>query len=257
MQTPLVLDAALQLAAQAPGLRLSGPAWEALLASLGTAAPSPGSPPPGGAQLSPTAQLLAQVLDASVRKALPALSLRLETATGQAPPQQVAAALADAVSGSGMFFESHLAEWVQGTRNTAAVLVESQMRAATETATAGTAPFQQQVAALATGEMTFCFPAWPGQRVELTVSGDADPGPQDGAGERSFFARLEMGLPALGVVQAVLSLRPQGIDVDLRASAPPTAQALEEDRGSLAGALAAAGLRVGRIEVRGGDGDAS
>lgn len=256
MQTLLALDAPLQLAAQSPGLRLSGPAWEALLASLGTAAPSPGSPAPGGAQLSPTAQLLAQVLHRSVRDSPPALSLRVEVATGQAAPQQIAAALADAISGSGIFFESHLAEWVQGTRNTAAVLAESQTRAATETATAGTAPFQQQLAALATGEMTFCFSAWPGQRVELTVSGDAGPGPQDDTGERCFFAHLEMDLPALGAVRAVLSLRPQGIDVDLRASAPPAAQALEEDRGSLAGALAAAGLRVGRIEVRGGDRDA-
>lgn len=253
MQTPLALDAPLQLAAQAPGLRLSGPAWEALLASLGTSAPPPDALPPGGALLSSTAQMLAQVLaqviDGSVRKSLPALSLRLATAAGQAPPQQVAAALADAVSGSGMFFESHLAEWVQGTRNTAAVLAESGTRAATETATAGMPPFQQQVAALATGEMAFVFPAWPGQRAELAVSGDAGPGPQNDPDARGFFAHLEMDLPLLGAVRAALSLRPQGIDVELRAAARPTRQALEDNRGSLAGALAAAGLHVVRIEV--------
>ena len=249
MQTPLVLDAALQLAAQAPGLRLSGPAWEALLASLGTAPPPPGAPPSGGAQLSPTAQLFAQVLKRSVHESPPALGLRVEMAAGQTHPQQVAAALADAVSGSGMFYESHLAEWVQGSRNTAALLAESQMRAATETATGGTATFQQQVAALATGNMAFFFSAWPGQRVELAVSGDAGPDPQHDPGGPSFVAQLEMDLPVLGAVRAMLSLRPQGIDVELRASAPPTAQALEDNRSSLAGVLAAAGLQVGRIEV--------
>ncbi|MBI3375626.1 MAG: flagellar hook-length control protein FliK [Betaproteobacteria bacterium] len=251
MQTPLVLDASVQLAArlaaQAPSLRFSGLAWEALLAS-----PFPDTTAPNGAQLSPTARMFAQVLDASARESLPALTLRVDKTAGQAPPQQVAAALADAISGSGMFFESHLADWVQGAQNAASVLAEAQLRAATDSGTAGTALFQQQVSALATGEMAFLLPAWPGQTVALTISGEPGPGQQKGAAERSFFAHLETDLPELGPVHAVLSLKPHGIDVDLRASAPPTAQALDENRNALARALVAAGLRVGRIEVGNG-----
>ena len=100
--------------------------------------------------------------------------------------------------------------------------------------------------------MAFLFPAWPGQRVALSVSGEPGAGPQNGAAERSFFARLEMDLPELGSVHAVLSLNPQGIDVDLRAALPHTAQALDENRSTLARALAAAGLHAGRIEVGSG-----
>ncbi|MFY9314386.1 MAG: flagellar hook-length control protein FliK [Burkholderiales bacterium] len=198
----------------------------------------------------------ARLLEGALRDAPAPLALRLQTpppALSNAPalPQQLAGALAKAVSGSGVFFESHLAEWVRGARDTAPVLAEAQARAATLAAApeaAGEPALRQQLASLVTGELTFQFAAWPGQDATLAIGGEPEPAAQAAAPERAFHAHLEMELPVLGPVHAMLSLNARGIDIDVRGAAAAV-DALRAGRDSLAQALAAADLRVGRIEV--------
>ena len=206
-------------------------------------------------RLSETAQTLARVLDGALREPPPPTPLRLELTAAHAAPERLAAALANAVSGSGAFFESHLADWVQGARSSESVLAEAQVRASTLASageSAGDGALRQQIASLVTGEMAFRFAAWPGQHAVLVVGKEPEQASRSTDPKQVFFARLEMEFAELGPVQAVLHLSAQGIDVDLRASAHGTEQSLEANRGTLAQALASSGLRVGRIEVGGG-----
>jgi len=227
----------------------------AALPALQAASPAPA--PTGSTLVGETIPALARLLDGALRDPPAPLALRLETSASAAPvgaaaPQRLAPALAAAVSGSGVFFESHLADWVRGARDTAPLLAEAQARAATLAAApdaAGEAAFRQQLSSLVTGELAFQFPAWPGQSAALVIGKEPEQAPPGTPPGRTFFARLEMELPELGSVQAVLNLNARGIDVDLRAATSATAQALDAGRGSLAQALAAAQVQVGRVEV--------
>jgi hypothetical protein len=223
-----------------------------------SAAEIPAAPPPAvSALVGETVPALARLLDGALRDPPAALALRFETLPPGAPgtpaaPQRLASALAEAVSGSGVFFESHLADWVRGARDTAPLLAEAQARAATLAAVpdaAGEAAFRQQISSLVTGELAFRFPAWPGQNAALVIGREPGQASQAAPPDRVFFARLEMALPELGAVQAVLNLNSRGIDIDLRAATLATADALGAARDSLAQAFAAADLRAGRIEV--------
>ena len=227
----------------------------AALAALPAAATPPA--PADSAQLGETLPALARLLDGALRNPPAPLSLRLEapaseTAGAPAAPPQLAGALAAAVSGSGVFFESHLAEWVRGARDTAPMLVEAQARVdalAIAPEAAGEAAFRQQLASLVTGELAFQFAAWPGQNATLTIGREPEQAPPAAVPERVFLAHLELAMPELGPVRATLNLNGRGIDIDVSAATAASAQALRAARDSLVQALAAAQLQVGRIEV--------
>jgi len=96
-------------------------------------------------RLSPTARLIATLLPPPGEMAPPAPLDRgqpLLPATGlmQAPAAQLAATLEKAVSESGVFYEAHLAEWVQGRRPLGELLQEPQARFAQPQATLSAPP---------------------------------------------------------------------------------------------------------------------
>jgi hypothetical protein len=212
---------------------------------------------------------LARLLEGALREPPPPLALRLETlphaaaTRAPAPAAQLASALAEAISGSGVFFQSHLAQWVGGTRDAASLLAEARAGAgqlAPDTAgamnlpavpdSAGSAPLRQQIASFVTGELAFQFAAWPGQDATLAIGSEPEHDAPADPDERAYFARLETDLAELGPVRAVLRLNARGIDIELRAADPDTAATLGCARDSLARAFAAADLHAGRIEVR-------
>lgn len=242
------------------------PLARAALAALPAAAESPAAA--ASTHLAETLLALARLLDGASRHPPAPLPLRLgvaapetaDTTAGARPaapgapaaPPRLASALAAAVSGSGVFFESHLAEWVRGARDTAPVLLEARARMeALPTApdALGGAAFRQQLASLVTGELAFLFAAWPGQSATLTVGRESHQAPPAALPERAFFAHLELAMPELGPVRATLNLNGRGIDINLSATTGASAQALRAARDSLVQALAAAQLQVGRVEV--------
>lgn len=227
----------------------------AALPDLPLAAVAP--PPADSARVEKTIPALARLLDSALRDPPEPLALRVETppataALGAGAPRQLAAALAEAISRSGVFFESHLADWVRGGRETAPLLAEAQARAATLAAApdaSGEAAFRQQLSSLVTGELAFQFAAWPGQNAALVIGGEPEQASPAAAPGRTFFARLEMQLPELGYVEALLSLNSGDLRINLRAAAPATVTTLDGARDTLAQAFAQADLRVGRIDV--------
>ncbi|KON80237.1 flagellar hook-length control protein FliK [Azoarcus sp. PA01] len=200
-------------------------------------------------------------------------------ANGAAP---LAPALRQALTQSGLFYESHQQQWLGGRIDTAALRHEPQGRYAPEI-TAGatgatgaatksaeqpklsdaTAPpnpnparaaaiperlmpvVHQQLDALATQHYVWHGQVWPGQNVEWEID---DPqrdrrGDSDGGDvAENWNTTLRLTLPRLGGLEAHLVVSPAGVALRLLADDPATVAALDAARARLDDALAAANL---------------
>jgi len=223
-----------------------------------------------------------------------------------APPAtpQFAALLKDAVSKSGLFYESHQAQWAAGEKPLTELLREpqgklSEPRAFThaQATVAGqsgqpgqliqpdaaqqvkagvanhlaassatlaenksaepvhpqTAPLvQQQLDVLDTRQLVWQGQVWPGQDLRWQIEERAA-----NAGEselaREWQTRLDLHLPHLGEVNALLKISPQGgIQIALTAHSPEIAQTLKAASAALNQNLESAGLQLTRLEVSDG-----
>ena len=175
-----------------------------------------------------------------------------------------AATLRELVNLSGLFYESHQAQWVEGARTRDELQREPQGRlpplppAAGERAEAApldtrTAPIvQQQLNALEARHLVWQGQIWPGQamRWEIGETGGDDEDGARTAGEpaaRAWSTRLDLALPRLGGVSAVLTLAADGLRVRLSAEAPATGELFAGELEALRGALGAAGLVVSQL----------
>jgi len=238
-----------------------------------------------GASLSATGRFLgALAQDAAGSLAAPPWT-RVAPALS-APPvdsRQLPALLRDALSRSGLFYESHQAQWVAGKRTLGQLLQEPQGGLSTgassrlirviekparnvnsepEAAAAGAvrnanAPVhaqtltlvQQQLSVLETGQLSWCGEIWPGQWMDWDIAEHRPAASETDAPSR-WQTRLCLTLPKLGEVAATLALDPRGVRITLGATATGTAALLENSQQPLAAAMAAAGLSVLAVEVR-------
>jgi hypothetical protein len=260
----------------------------AVAANTGTeAAPAPPAP----TQLSEAARAISALLDsqaapepAPVRGVAP-----LWTSPAPPPAPELARALAQAVAGSGLFYEAHLAQFAQGTRTLAQLQDEPQAKlppadtshpshlvadasAPASAATHATAPapaaavvpspahvpvlhpgaadlVQQQLQLLATDVFRWSGEPWPGARMDWQV-GEDDSAPATEPAGRAWTTRLQVVLPSLGAVDAMLRLDANGaLQVRVAAADPRAASELEARRAALVQRLDAAGLRVQACNV--------
>ena len=174
-----------------------------------------------------------------------------------------AATLRELVNLSGLFYESHQAQWVEGARTRDELQREPQGRlpplppAAGERTEAApldarTAPIvQQQLNALEARHLVWQGQIWPGQpmRWEIEERGDDEDGAPAAAEPpaRAWSTRLDLALPRLGGVSAVLTLAAEGLRVRLSAEAPATGELFAGELEALRGALGAAGLVVSQL----------
>jgi len=160
-----------------------------------------------------------------------------------AAPRPAAAAgdrLRHAVERSGLFYESHVAQWAGGAREEAELRAEALRLAAGAESSAQR--MAAQVALLQDGVLRIEGPAWPGQPMRLAIAREDGAPADDGvaAAEPVFTAQLALELPQLGPIEVVLRLAGAAVSADLRAHRPDAlAQALPE----LADRFAACGLR--------------
>lgn len=222
---------------------------------------------------------------------------------GAPPPlAQFAALLKDTVIKSGLFYESHQAQWAAGDRPLTELLREPQGRlsepraftAAQQAANAAqatlastplgqapkvdlpnplapvlsnststqepvhpqTAPLvQQQLETLDQRQLLWQGQVWPGQDMRWQIEErSAREGEQDA--EREWQTRLELSLPHLGQVSALLKFTPQGIRIELAAPASETAQALQSAGPLLNQGMERAGLHLIEMKVEANDGSA-
>ena len=211
-------------------------------------------------------------------------------------PAQFAALLKAAVSQSGLFYESHQAQWVAGEKPLTELLREPQGRLSEPRAFAnaptaagqgaqpdaaqlakvaasqllatanvtltdkGTEPVhpqttplvQQQLEVLDTRQLVWQGQVWPGQELRWQIEEQtARTDEIDTA--RTWQTRLDLHLPNLGEVNALLKISPQGtIQIALTAHSPEIAQTLQAASAALNQGLERAGLQLTQIEVASG-----
>ncbi|MCD2515688.1 flagellar hook-length control protein FliK [Massilia sp. G4R7] len=232
-----------------------------LQAAAGGAAALPGGAEARNTTLSRTGQAIGGVLAAAAKAESPQTA-----ALGRAPvvgaptgdAAGIAQGLQQAVGKSGLFYESHVAEWAQGGRALSDLNAEPQQQAAREgqrpqANDPATAQFiNLQLATQEQAQVAWQGNLWPAQPMRLELGREVEnEGQGDGGGteERAWHSRLRLNFPGLGEVDARLTLH--GGALQLRVSAgDDSAALLRRNQASLAGALDAAGTPLAAFEVR-------
>lgn len=213
-------------------------------------------------QLSSTARLLSSLTQQPLEKAFvrPANSAPLWTGATQFPDTaELAAKLHSTLSQSGLFYESHQAQWLAGTRNTAQLLQEPQnlpaqqlktawgldeqtartsstvtLNSATSTPVAAQERIsipgipdhlqpliQQQLNALETRQVQWQGQIWPNQEMEWQIREETSRSPSGEEG-RQWATQIHLNLPNLGEVTATLRFGNNGLSVTLDADKSAT-----------------------------------
>ena len=193
----------------------------------------------------------------------------------------LARSLASALGRSGLFYESHQAQWVMGTRSLADLLLEPQAGLSALTgklsgadadsrgdAVAGAyknitnaadasdpvhpaamALVRQQLEVFETRQFAWQGVAWPGQSIAWDAAEEAPQGPEDQEGSNqptsgAWKTRLRLTMPNLGQITANLRLDALGIEVRLAAVDAGTAAVLRTGATPLANGLESAGIKL-------------
>lgn len=110
---------------------------------------------------------------------------------------------------------------------------------------------RQQLELLATQQFRFAGEAWPGVPIEWELlRAEADAAAADGEAARPWSSRLRLQLPNLGVVEAVLSLGPGGLDARVATPETDVAARFIAARPQLRSQLEAHGIAVQRLSVQ-------
>lgn len=241
-------------------------------------------------QIGATARLLADLAQLPVKS--PLTRQLSQTAVWQIPgmtdTKQLATSLRNALANSGLFYESHQAQWVRGERSTAQLLVEPQNQllenrlpansanqaaallsgneanlsanASSPSSTAHTGTnnspvakellplVQQQLHTLETHQLTWVGPVWPGQEMQWEIQGQ--PQHQSAqADERQWSTEMELALPKLGDVHAKLIFTGGSLQLTLQAADSATLALFNRALPQLQNALAHADIALTHTSV--------
>lgn len=197
--------------------------------------------------------------------------------------KQLAGALREALANSGLFYESHQAQWVRGERSTAQLLVEPQnqltgkqpvpantnqpAQPADESYSSAAAPpsaqpaktpgdsglpiarellplVQQQLHTLETHQLTWIGQVWPGQEMQWEIQGQPEHHAPRQQNEREWSTEMELALPRLGDVHARLVFAESGLRMTLHAADSGTVGLFNRALPQLRNALADAGIAL-------------
>ncbi len=211
--------------------------------------------------LSPAARTISTVLAAAMKADPPLTAVKgqdplLPQPTPDAP--RIAAALQQAMTKSGLFYESHVAEWAQGQRAMTDLSSEPQMvqaRAgtpfvATEPATAQF--ISLQLSSQEQGQVAWHGQLWPGQPMQWQIQKDAPKREHQADGEEAstWQSRLRLRFAQLGELDARIVLDGQRLHVRLRADSEAARARLDEHASRLLEALEAAGTPLASLAIR-------
>ncbi|MGH8853701.1 MAG: flagellar hook-length control protein FliK, partial [Telluria sp.] len=231
-----------------------------LQASAAGAAGLAGGAESANTTLSAAGKAIGGVLAAAQKAEVPMTALvgraPLVAAAG-ADASSIAAGLQQAVGKSGLFYESHVAEWAQGARPLAELNAEPQQQLAREGVRQqpldpSTAQFiNLQLATQEQAQLNWQGNLWPGQALQLEVQRDTREGHEGGdEPDAPWHSRLRLSFPELGELDARLTLSGGRLQVQFAAGSDATADLLRRHISSLAGALAASGTELAGFEVR-------
>ena len=180
-----------------------------------------------------------------------------------ADPAQVAQKLRDAVGSSGLFYESHVAEWAEGKRPLASLLLEPQMQKAlqadaqkTGTDLASAQLINMQLHTHEQARVQWQGEAWPGQKMQWDISRDAPEGQQQehaGGDEEAAAWRssVRFQFPLLGDLAAQVVLQGGRVAIQMQAGSEASAATLRQHAARLEAALDAAGWPLMSLSIAG------
>jgi hypothetical protein len=195
--------------------------------------------------------------------------------------KEFATTLRNSLSQSGLFYESHQAQWVAGERKLTDLLQEPQGKLSALNPGAGTevaqknapvsmqsdgvlaqsasrmpvhaeavALVQQQLQTLDSRQLVWQGQVWQGQPMEWRV--EERSAREGGVGDVEmphWQTSLRLQLPRLGDVQATLAFTQQGLRIDLKAADAGTAEAMRSAQDKLRSSMEASGLNVLAMSV--------
>ena len=217
-------------------------------------------------ELSTTARAISSVLVQA--ESVPGAPLSLVgkaalMATPGADPAGVAQKLRDAVASSGLFYESHVAEWAEGKRPLASLLLEPQMQKAApgETPRTGTDLASAQLINLQLhtheqARVQWQGEAWPGQKMQWDISQDAPEGQQHAGTEgdeeaTAWRSNVRFQFPLLGDLAAHVVLQGGRVAIQLQAGSETSADTLRQHAARLEASLDAAGWPLSSLTIAG------
>lgn len=178
----------------------------------------------------------------------------------------LAPVLKQALTQSGMFYESHQARWVAGQLPLDNLRQEPQGRLVMEPPAGGRADqpllqgtgvpreiaplVQQQLDGLANQNFAWQGQIWPGQKMWWEIGENPEDRNMVGDEPGRWHTRIKLSLPQLGGIDADLRLQKNGeLGVRIVADSPASESRLQSEMGSLLEQMAAAGLNVGQVLI--------
>lgn len=190
-----------------------------------------------------------------------------ETTSGTIPPQQItstpmiqmlpstiaesASRLQQALTETGLFYESHLAEWLAGKRSFDQLHREPQSKLSDTDKNHGSYHFvQQQLMVLETGAIAWKGEVWPGQKVEWAVIEQEKKEKQEiEKNSSSWISRINITLPHLGQIMITLHINKLGTNIHIATEQDITNDLLVNNQSGLVKAIEAGGIRLQSLIV--------
>jgi hypothetical protein len=164
----------------------------------------------------------------------------------------LAQALRDGIEKSGLFYESHVAEWADGTRSRADLALEPQARGMPPPTNPDTAQLiNLQLNAHEQGKVAWQGQLWPGQDLHWEVEREASGRQDGGEGESgaTWQSSLRLRFGALGEVAARVVLAGDQLHIRLDAPDAGIKGLLDAHGARLAQALDAAGTPLATLAI--------
>jgi Flagellar hook-length control protein FliK len=181
---------------------------------------------------------------------------------------EFAKALRHSITSSGLFYESHLKDWVNNQRALSEIRAEPQAKSVNESASAGAASVstqqlttdgaipenvlpivQHQLAALETHMGMWRTEVWPNQFAQLSIEQEDSPPTSPESDKSSWRASLKMQLPNLGSVEIAISLLGDRPQISVKTVESLAEKTLKGARATLIESLDGAGFTDAAIEV--------
>ena len=189
---------------------------------------------------------------------------------------QLAGLLSEALGNSGLFYESHQAQWLEGARSTSQLLQEPQNSAtANSSATVGISSMpdgntstpsqlntaastgekmpiipdhlqplvQQQINALETRQVFWQGNIWPSQTMQWEIHEQDSPTPST-ENQKRWTTQIHLDLPNLGIVSATLCFNSVGLSLKLNADSAATRTTLGNASSQLVATMSDYGIPI-------------
>ena len=222
----------------------------------------PSTPAP---TLSSAARVLTSLLSAAQGSAATLIGKAALFSDGPPATAQLAQRLGDTIAQSGLFYESHVAEWVRGDRTLADLMQEPQMqRLAQNAETAARAAagpdlsaaqmINQQLNTNEQSRVQWNGQAWPGQHMQWEIrreqrDSEQGQGNADGPPEPVWRSGVRFRFAMLGEVSATVTVVGDQVHVQMQTGTGDAAATLRAYAGQLEQAMEAAGAPLSSLTI--------